>query len=138
MRSDISVLDSLWNVIFKNKRPGYTRRWPRLLTTEPARLSLEGGIEVPTLVIQLSVGGARVESSTRLEEGDVVVLSVDMGLGAAHDIEAKVVHANKEDRGSYICGLSFVNLDADQVKHIAKYISDEQQRRRSVAAMLNN
>ena len=129
------MLDSLLKVVF-GKRASYTRRWPRLLMTEPARLSLPDGRQVPVMLVQLSVGGARIQSSVRLIPGQTVILSVDIGLGLRHDITAQTLHVRKEQRGFYyVCGLCFVDIDPEKIRSIATYITDEQQRRHRGAAM---
>lgn len=129
------MLNSFLKAVF-GKRSAYTRRWPRLIMTEPARLSLPDGRELQIMLVQLSVGGARLQSSVRLKPGETVILSVDVGLGVKHDITAQVLHVYKEPRGFYyVSGLCFVDIDADKIHSIASYIAEEQVRRRRGAAM---
>lgn len=138
MNGSHTVLDSFFKAVF-GKRPNYTRRWPRLIMTEPAKLSLADGRELAVMLVQLSVGGARLQSSVRLTPGQTVILSVDMGLGLKHDITAQVLHVRKETRGFYfLSGLCFVDIDPEKIRNIATYISDEQQRRRRGVAMGQN
>jgi len=132
------VLDSLFQAVF-GKRPNYARRWPRLLMTEPARLSLPDGRELPVMLMQLSVGGARLKSSARFTPGETVILSIDIGLGLKPNITAQVLHVRKEPRGfHYVTGLCFVDIDPEKIRNIAEYISQEQQRRRKGAIIGQN
>ena len=104
--------------------------------TEPARISLPDGRDLPVMLVQLSVGGARIQSSVRLIPGQTIILAVDIGLGLRHDITAQVLHVRKEQRGFYhVCGLQFVDIDAEKIRNIATFIGDEQQRRRRGAAI---
>lgn len=99
--------------------------------TEPVRLALADGREIPAMLVQLSVGGARLQSTVRLKPGESVILSVEIGLGLKHDITARVLHVRQEPKGFYYTsGLCFIDIDPLKIRSIAAYIADEQQRRR--------
>ncbi|MDQ6779918.1 MAG: PilZ domain-containing protein [Candidatus Eremiobacteraeota bacterium] len=124
------MFDSLLKAVF-GKRAAYTRRWPRLIMTEPARLGLPDGREIPVMLVQLSAGGARLQSAARLKPGETVILSVEIGLGLKRDITAQVLHVRKDAKGFYYTsGLCFIDIDPLKIRSIAAYIADEQQRRR--------
>jgi hypothetical protein len=119
--------------LFRRSPEHYSRRWPRVSIAEPAKVLQPGGDDKPVIVLQLSLGGARIQTSTQLRAGDDVELQFDHGAGGNQSIAARVVYSFKESSGYYFaCGLCFLGLKTHQAQWIAGYMAAEQARRRSL------
>lgn len=129
------MLNSL-RKMFSGPKPGYVRRWQRVLMSEPARITVGRGEVRPAILTQLSAGGARVQSSCRLRPGDM--LRVDFSIGVAEHCShtAVVVHSVKEERGfQWIAGLCFVEVEPQGDRRIAEFVEEEHRRRQIGFAM---
>lgn len=116
---------------FGKSTPNFGRRWTRLLMTEPARLKCgDRGPEQQVMLKDFSAGGACVRASTGLRAGDFVALTVNLGFGFKYELSSQVIYVCHEPLGySAVYGLRFVSVLPDQVRRIANFIADEQQRR---------
>ena len=64
--------------LFARRRPDrYSRRWPRIAVAEPAQVKLPNGDGKPVIVNQLSVGGARIQTTAPLKAGENIELRFD-------------------------------------------------------------
>jgi len=126
------LLDTLKRLLLKRPPDRYSRRWPRIAIAEPAQVRLPDGSDQPVIVNQLSVGGARVQTTMPLRAGDNIELEFDHGAGGRQSIIARIVYSLKENSGYYFaCGLCFLGLRAHETQWIATYIAAEQSRRRA-------
>ncbi len=126
------MLDTLKRLLLKRAPDRYSRRWPRIAIAEPAQVKLPNGSDQPVIVNQLSVGGARVQTTVPLRAGDNVELQFDHGAGGSQSILARIVYSLRENSGYYFaCGLCFLGLRAHETQWIATYIAAEQSRRRA-------
>lgn len=130
--SSCALLNSLKRLLLNRVPDRYSRRWPRLAVTEPAHLRLAGGTGQPVIVNQLSVGGARIQTSRPLRAGDNVELAFEHRASGNQNLIARIVYSCKENSGHYFaCGLCFMGLAPHQAQWIASYIAAEQARRRA-------
>ncbi len=102
---------------------------------EPAQVKLPNGDDKPVIVNQLSVGGARIQTTAPLKAGDSVELHFDQIAGERQSVAARIVYSLKENPGYYFaCGLAFLGLKPHETQWLASFIAAEQARRRSLAA----
>ncbi len=110
----------------------YSRRWPRIAIAEPAQVKLPNGDDKPVIVNQLSVGGARIQTTQPLKAGDNVELRFDHVTGQRQSVAARIVYSLKENPGYYFaCGLCFLGLKPHETQWLAAFIAAEQARRRA-------
>ena len=123
--------------LFARRAPDrYSRRWPRIAIAEPAEVKLPNGDGKPVIVNQLSVGGARIQTTAPLKAGENIELRFDHIDGQRQSVAARIVYSLKENPGYYFaCGLCFLGLKAPETQWLAAFIAAEQGKRRtSVAA----
>src|SRR5579872_347972 len=127
------LLDSLKRLLLKRAPDRYSRRWPRLAIEEPAHVKLADGTDRPVIVNQLSVGGARLQTTVQLRAGDSVELQLDRGPDGRQSILARIVYSLRENSSYYFaCGLCFLGLRPHETQWIAAFIASEQARRRTL------
>lgn len=130
-----ALLDSLKRLLQRRAPDRYSRRWPRIEIEEPAQVKLSDGSDKPVIVNQLSVGGARVQTTVQLRPGDNIELQLDHGVEGRQSILARIVYTLRENSGYYFaCGLCFLGLRPHETQWIATFIAAEQARRRAAAA----
>ena len=130
------MLDSLKRLLLKRAPDRYSRRWPRVVIEEPAQVKLADGSDRPVIVNQLSIGGARVQTTVQLRAGDNIELQLDHGPEGRQSILARIVYSLKENSGYYFaCGLCFLGLRPHETQWIAAFIAAEQARRRTTATI---
>jgi hypothetical protein len=101
---------------------------------EPAQVTLPNGDDKPVIVNQLSVGGARIQTTSPLKAGDNIELRFDQGAGGRQSVAARIVYSLKENPGYYFaCGLCFLGLRPHETQWLAAFIAAEQGRRRTAA-----
>ncbi|HEV2878098.1 MAG TPA: PilZ domain-containing protein [Candidatus Eremiobacteraceae bacterium] len=133
------MLNSLRKMFASPAPPTYHRRWPRIVMSEPARLTVQRGQPRNALLDQICAGGARVKVAEKLQPGSVIGLDFKTSTGAHHTLHAKVIHVLKEERGfNYHCGLCFVNADSKELERIAEFVEEERKRRETGFAMPRN
>ncbi len=131
-RGYCALFDSVKRRLLKRAPERYSRRWPRVAIAEPAHVKLSSGEDKPVIVNQLSVGGARIQTTAALRAGDDVELQFDHGAGGRQSLAARIVYALRENPGYYFaCGLCFLGLKAQQAQWIVAYIAAEQAGRRA-------
>jgi hypothetical protein len=118
--------------LFAKRAPErFSRRWPRIEVTEPASLKLPDGRDQMVIVNQLSVGGARVQTTVPLQAGDNIELKLQGDIGG-QSLMARIVYSLKEHSGYYFaCGLCFLGLRPHETQWIVNFIAAEQARRRT-------
>jgi PilZ domain len=127
-----ALLESLKRLLAKRAPDRYSRRWPRIAVEEHAHLKLSNGTQSSVVVNQLSVGGARVQSSMPLRAGDNIELEFGNGGANRQNITARIVYSLKENSGCFFaCGLCFLGLQPRETQWIASFIAAEQARRRT-------
>lgn len=128
------LLDSVKRLLQRRAPDRYSRRWPRIAVAEPAQVKLPNGDDKPVIVNQLSVGGARIQTSQPLKAGDDVELEFDYIDGRRQSIAARIVYSLRENPGYYFaCGLCFLGLKPHETQWLAAFIAAEQARRRTAA-----
>jgi PilZ domain len=126
------LLDGLKRLLQRRAPDRYSRRWPRIVIEEPAQVRLPDGSDKPVIVNQLSVGGARVQTTVQLRPGDNIELQLDHGDEGRRSILARIVYTLRENSGYYFaCGLCFLGLRPHETQWIAAFIAAEQARRRA-------
>jgi PilZ domain len=131
-----ALLESLKRLLVKRAPARYSRRWPRIAVEQPAHMRLSDGSDRPVIVNQLSVGGARVQSTVPLRAGDSIELQLDQGSDGRQNIVARIVYSLKENSGYYFaCGLCFLGLRPHETQWIAAFIAAEQARRRATQSV---
>lgn len=97
--------------------PTEKRRTPRKAVAVPASLARQyaGSREPPVRVrtLNLSTGGALIESLDRLYRGEYCAFSFDTGRGRA-DIQARIVWTDSDSDGACRAGIAFRSLSPDQ------------------------
>jgi PilZ domain len=127
-----ALFDTMRKLLLKRSPEQYSRRWPRVQIAEPASVLLPGGEAKPVIVLQLSLGGARIQTSAQFPAGTELELQFDHGAGGRQTVPAVVVYAFRENPGYYFaCGLCFLGLKQEQGQWISNYIAAEQTRRRT-------
>ncbi len=125
------MLNGLRKMLAGKQQPAaYHRRWPRILMSEPTRITLPRGDSCPAILDQLSAGGARVQLTERLRLGDLVNLDFSTRPGQRHSLPARVVHALKEKGFQWRFGLVFVDIDPLELRRLGDFIEEEKGRRR--------
>ncbi|MBV8163918.1 MAG: PilZ domain-containing protein [Candidatus Eremiobacteraeota bacterium] len=98
-------------------------------------MKLQTGDDKPVIVNQLSVGGARIQTTAPLRAGDNVELRFDHIGGKPQSVAARIVYSLRENPGYYFaCGLCFLGLKPHETQWLASFIAAEQARRRTAAA----
>jgi hypothetical protein len=134
MTGALHVFDSVKRLWQRRAPDRYSRRWPRVAIAEPAQVKLPNGDDKPVLVNQLSVGGARIQTTQPLKAGDSIELQFDHIAGKRQSIAARIVYSLKENPGYYFaCGLCFLGLKPHETQWLAAFIAAEQARRRTAA-----
>jgi hypothetical protein len=129
------LLDSLKRLLLRRAPDRYSRRWPRVAVEEHAQVRLSDGSDKPVIVNQISVGGARVQTTVQLRPGDNIELQLDNGVDGSKSILARIVYTLRENSGYYFaCGLCFLGLRPHETQWIAAFIASEQARRRASAS----
>ena len=129
------MFDSVKRLLLRRAPDRYSRRWPRIAVAEPAQVRTPSGDDKPVIVNQLSVGGARIQTTAALRAGDNVELKFDHIEGRRQSIAARIVYSLRENPGYYFaCGLCFLGLKPHETQWLAAYIAAEQGRRRAAAA----
>lgn len=129
------MFDSVKRLLLRRAPDRYSRRWPRIALAEPAQVKLSNGDGKPVIVNQLSVGGARIQTTQPLRAGDNVELQFDHAAGQLQSMAARIVYSLKENPGYYFaCGLCFLGLKPHETQWLAAFIAAEQVRRRGDAA----
>ena len=127
------MLESLKRLLSKRAPDRYSRRWPRLSLEESAKMMLWDGRQQSVILNQLSVGGARVQSSVPLRPGENIELQFGEAQSGHHNVPARIVYSLKEPAGfHFACGLCFMGVDARQAQQIAAYIAAHQAQRRNI------
>jgi c-di-GMP-binding flagellar brake protein YcgR len=128
------MLNSLRKLLASEPPRHYIRRWQRILMSEPAKI-VQNGQTCPAMLTQVGAGGARVTLAKRLRPGDVVNVEFTV-VGGHRSLSAMVVYAAKEERGyQWLCGLSFIDVDARGDRRIGQFVEEEQHRRQTGFAM---
>jgi len=87
------------------------------------------------IVNQLSVGGARIQTTAPLKAGENIELRFDHIDGQRQSVAARIVYSLKENPGYYFaCGLCFLGLKPPETQWLAAFIAAEQARRRTPVA----
>jgi hypothetical protein len=129
------LFDSVKRFLLRRAPERYSRRWPRIAVAEPAQVKLQSGDDKPVIVNQLSVGGARIQTTAPLRAGDNVELRFDHIDGRPQSVAARIVYSLRENPGYYFaCGLCFLGLRPHETQWLAAFIAAEQGRRRAAAA----
>ncbi len=129
------MFDSVKRLFLRRAPDRYSRRWPRIAVAEPAQVKVSGGDGKPVIVNQLSVGGARIQTTAPLKAGDNVELEFDHLEGKRQSLAARIVYSLRENPGYYFaCGLCFLGLKPHETQWLAAFIAAEQGRRRAMAA----
>jgi PilZ domain len=125
------MFDSVKRLFARRASERYSRRWPRIAVAEPAEVTLPNGDGKPVIVNQLSIGGARIQTTTPLKPGENIELRLDQG-GKRQSVAARIVYSLKENPGYYFaCGLCFLGLKPHETQWLAAFIASEQARRRA-------
>jgi hypothetical protein len=129
------VFDSVKRLFARRAPDRYSRRWPRIAVAEPAEVKLPSGDGRPVIVNQLSVGGARIQTTAPLKPGENIELRFDHIDGQRQSVAARIVYSLKENPGYYFaCGLSFLGIKPHETQWLAAFIAAEQARRRTPVA----
>jgi len=129
------VFDSVKRLFARRAPDRYSRRWPRIAVAEPAQVKLPNGDGKPVIVNQLSVGGARIQTTQPLKPGENIELHFNHIAGERQSVAARIVYSLKENPGYYFaCGLCFLGLKPHETQWLAAFIAAEQGRRRTAAA----
>jgi len=129
------LFDSVKRFLLRRAPDRYSRRWPRIAVAEPAQVKLQNGDDKPVIINQLSVGGARIQTTAPLKAGDSIELQFDHIEGQRQSVAARIVYSLKENPGYYFaCGLCFLGLKPHETQWLASFIAAEQARRRTAAA----
>lgn len=133
------MLNSLRKMFAGPAPAPYHRRWPRIVMSEPARLTGRNGESRNAVLDQISAGGARVKVAQKLQPGTVVGIDFKTSPSDRHTLHARVVHVLKEERGfNWHCGLCFVDADSAELQRIAQFVEAERKRREVGFAMPRN
>jgi len=125
------VFDSVKRLFARRAPDRYSRRWPRIAVAEPAEVKLPTGDGKPVIVNQLSVGGARIQTTAPLKAGENIELRFEHIDGQRQSVAARIVYSLKESPGYYFaCGLCFLGLKPHETQWLAAFIAAEQARRR--------
>src|SRR5579872_2689827 len=121
----MALFDSLRKVVLRATRQ--PRAYPRLMISEPVRLSTPYSAEQPAILEDISAGGACIRTHVRLRPGDTVGVLMSLGLGYRFDARARVVYSNREGVGGYQAryGLRFVGLPASDVASISDFVVEQ-------------
>ncbi len=135
LRVNRALFDSVKRLLVRRAPDRYSRRWPRVAMAEPAQVRLPNGDDKPVIVNQLSVGGARIQTTQPLKAGDNIELHFEQSPGQRQSVAARIVYSLKENPGYYFaCGLCFLGLKPHETQWLAAFIAAEQARRRTAAA----
>ncbi len=126
-----SMLSSLRKIFTPQRTATYHRRWPRILMSEPARVTVGRNAPQGAMLEEICAGGARVKMPHRLAPGTLI--GIDFKTSAVeqtHNLNAVVVHAHKDERGfNWHCGLSFVDVTPQHTQRLAGFVEAERNRR---------
>jgi c-di-GMP-binding flagellar brake protein YcgR len=131
----MSILNSLMSVFrTKNENIRSGRRSARFSVSTPARLrpADEAGSWEQVTLDNLSLGGARVRTNTRLTLKSKVDLLINLRGNAHMDLRARVVYVRADAKGFQTeCGLRFIELSYDQYQALISYMNEREQTLRS-------
>ena len=128
------VFDTVKRLLQRRAPDRYSRRWPRIALAEPAHVKLSNGDGKPVIVNQLSVGGARIQTTAPLKPGDNIELQFDDYEGHRQSLAARIVYSLKENTSYYFgCGLCFLGLRPHETQWLAAFIASERARHRAIA-----
>src|SRR5579864_4926509 len=128
----LNVFDSVKKLFARRAPDRYSRRWPRVAVDEPAEVKLPNGDGKAVIVNQLSLGGARIQTTIPLKAGENIELRLEHGDGTRRSVVARIIYSLKENPGYYFaCGLCFLGLKPHETQWLAALIAAEQARRRA-------
>ncbi len=133
------VLNSLRKMFASPAPTTNHRRWHRIVMSEPARVSTQRGESRAAMLDEICAGGARVKISQRLAPGSVIGIDFKTAAGGHHCLNARVVHALKDERGfAWRCGVCFIDAEPAQIRRLDDYVEEERKRREVGFAMPRN
>ena len=131
------MLNSLRKMFASSTPAPYHRRWPRILMSEPARITFHNHTGQGALLEEICAGGARVKLPQRLAPGMRIGVQFKTSAGEqTYDLDAVVVHTLKEERGfGFRSGLCFVNANPRETQRLTAFVDAERKRRSTGVAM---
>lgn len=125
-------------LLLRRQPERFSRRWPRIAISEPAQIKMENGDDKRVIVNQLSVAGARIQTTVPLRAGDYLKLSLNNGTPVPPSVAARIIYSLRDNPGPYFaCGLCFLGLAPHETQWLIAYIAAEQARRRRGAEELS-
>ncbi len=99
------------------------RRFPRLPIMECAMIYRDG-IASRSVMVDVSLGGAQVQTKEEFEVGDLCNLVIGEGSGSPVSIQVECRHSIKQDtKGLFSVGLRFVPANPEQRRQLAQYLN---------------
>lgn len=139
----MSILDKLlWRSFFDRKvsRTAFRRprAYPRVPIEERAELRRVRDTEPEQVVlVDLSIGGARISTPLRLREGEDVTLVVDPSRRMPFTLGCLVIFSNRmlgKIHGDY--GLKFTAVKPGDIERLRKFVAGRDDARRNGAAII--
>ena len=130
------MLSSLRKMFTAQRPAAYHRRWPRIIMSEPARVTERNG-QTQAALLEICAGGAQVKVSKRLAPGTAISIQFKTSAGEPpYDLTAVVIHTIKEERGfNWRCGICFVGTDPRETQRLSAFVDAERTRRQHGVAM---
>lgn len=120
----MALFDSFRKVVLRATRQ--PRAYPRLMISEPVRLSTPYAAEQPAILEDISAGGACIRTHVRLRPGDTVGVLMSLGLGYRFDARARVVYSSRDGAGYQTrYGLRFVGLPERDAASISDFVVEQ-------------
>ncbi|HZV78824.1 MAG TPA: PilZ domain-containing protein [Candidatus Binatus sp.] len=100
------------------------RRSPRLELSEPARI-LSEMLDLPTILQDVSIGGACLRTHQHLRVGQRIRLLMHFGFNQRYEIPGKVVWVRKGANGSHTrYGVRFTWTNIEEINRLAIYVTE--------------
>ena len=130
----MGLVDSLLTVFGGLKPSVHARTATRLMIDQPVRFSIEGryGVIFPGMLEDLSATGASVRSHQKLNQGDRIVLRLNLGPGLNCEAPARIVHVRNERNGFHFrYGVRFLGLEENERRQISDFVASQKLGRES-------
>ncbi|SRR5579872_2239974 len=102
------------------------RAYPRLMISEPVRLTTSYASEQPAILEDISAGGACIRTHLKLRPGESVGMLMSLGLNHRFDTRARVVYSSRSStayQSRY--GLSFIAMPAEVRNDISDFVVEQ-------------
>ena len=118
------LFNGLRNSILRATRQ--PRAYPRLMISEPVRLTTSYSSEQPAILEDISAGGACIRTHLKLRPGESIGVLMSLGLGHRFDTRARVVYSSRSSTAYQArYGLRFVEMKDEMRNDISDFVVEQ-------------